>query len=216
MLVAIEHATKWPIVRPLRTATTQEIATFIYEEIVLKFGCPLEILSDRGPQFMSGMREDYLWLLQTKHLKTSAYHPRTNGMVERLNGTIKLAIEKLVNDNATLWDQYVDQIIFACRIMPQASTNYSPFKLLYGKEPRAPGDINKRPILIDKNDEERVLEYRLFELEALDQMRASALKRAKLNALRRKLYFDKKVVFKDYSIGDSVLLAKGNTTKFES
>lgn len=54
------------------------------------------------------------------------------------------------------------------------------------------------------------------ELEALDQMRAAALERAKLNALRRKIYFDQKVITSEFAIGDPVLLAKGNTCKFES
>lgn len=101
LLVAIEHATKWPIVKPLRCATAEEVATFLYEEIVLKFGCPGEILTDRGSQFMGNLLKEYLCILQTKHLKTSAYHPRTNGMVERLNGTIKSAFSKMVQDNPT-------------------------------------------------------------------------------------------------------------------
>lgn len=54
------------------------------------------------------------------------------------------------------------------------------------------------------------------ELEALDPMRVAALERARLNSLRRKLYFDKKVITSDYSIGNPVLLAKGNTCKFET
>lgn len=215
LLVAIDNATKWPIARPLKIASAENVATFIYEEIVLRFGCPIEILTDRGSQFLSHMLEEYLSLLKTKHLKTSAYHPRTNGMVEKLNGTIKSAITKLVADNSTTWDSYIDQVLFTCRIVKQASSNESPFRLVYGKDPVLPGDI-RRPILFDENNQEQVLEFRLQELEALDQMRAAALERAKLNALRRKIYFDKTVTPVDYDIGDAVFLAKGNSCKFET
>lgn len=149
ILVAIEHTTKWPLVKPLRNATAEEVATFIHEEIVLKFGCPVEILSDRGSQFMGTLLEEYLLIFKSKHLKASAYHPRTNGMVEPLNGTIKRAIIKLVQDNPTLWDLFVDQVIFTCMTTTQASTNQTPFKLLYGVDPQLPGD-KKRPILFDE------------------------------------------------------------------
>lgn len=175
----------------MRTASEQETATLIYENIVLQFGCPVEILTDRGPRFMGHLLEDYLNILKAKHMKRSAYHPRTNGMVKRLNGTIKRAISKLVSDDPTLWDEYVGQKIFTCRTMPQARTQFTPLKLLYGVDPRMHGD-SKKPILFDKDDQERVLEYQMHELEALEQMRAAALERARLNALRWKLYFDGK------------------------
>lgn len=114
-----------------------------------------------------------------------------------------------------MWDDYIDQIILARRTSHQETVKQTPFKLLYGIEARMPGDF-KRPIFVDKNNTERVQEYRTSELEALDQMRAAALKRAHLNALRRKLYFDMKVIQTNYNIGDPVLLAKGNSCKSET
>ncbi|KAG0775309.1 hypothetical protein G6F21_013953 [Rhizopus arrhizus] len=53
LLMAVDYTTNWPIARALNNATGEEIVKFIYEEIVMRFGCPEEILTDRGPNFMS-------------------------------------------------------------------------------------------------------------------------------------------------------------------
>ncbi|KAG0772324.1 hypothetical protein G6F62_013007 [Rhizopus arrhizus] len=53
LLMAVDYTTNWPIARALKDATGEEIVKFIYEEIVLRFGCPDEIITDRGANFMS-------------------------------------------------------------------------------------------------------------------------------------------------------------------
>ncbi len=88
ILVAIEHVSRWVVAKAMKEATAEEVAKFIYTEIVCQFGCPQEILTDRGSNFCANTLESYLRRLQVKHLRTSAYHPRTNGMVERVNGLL--------------------------------------------------------------------------------------------------------------------------------
>ncbi|KAG2214673.1 hypothetical protein INT45_011182, partial [Circinella minor] len=75
LLVAMDYATNWVICRSVPDATSEAIAEFIYHEIVLNFGCPSEILTDRGANFMSKVLAHYLGHLKTKHLLTSAFHP---------------------------------------------------------------------------------------------------------------------------------------------
>lgn len=104
IIVAVDHMTRWVVAKALNEATAENTAVFIYEEICMKFGCPAEILSDRGSNFMAKVLERYLEKLRIKHLRTSAYHPRTNGKVEKVNESLVLMIEKAVMGAKHKWD----------------------------------------------------------------------------------------------------------------
>jgi Integrase core domain len=125
LLVTIDYTTNWPIARPLPDATGEAVAKFIYEEIVVRFGCLTEILTDRDSNFMSKLVEQYLQRLQTKHKRTSAFHPRTNGKCERLNGILKNMLRTYCNSNINRWDDFVDTALFGKNLYSQS----------YGQEP---------------------------------------------------------------------------------
>ncbi|KAJ8651750.1 hypothetical protein O0I10_012677 [Lichtheimia ornata] len=83
-----------PIARAVPDATSEAIAKFIHEEIVMRFGCPDEIVTDRGANFTGKFLDYYLGRLKAKHNLTSAFHPRSNGKVERTNGILKSMLRK--------------------------------------------------------------------------------------------------------------------------
>ena len=64
---------------------------------------------------------------------TSAYHPQSNGLDERLNQTLQCQLLKFVGNEQDQWDHYLDAILFSYRISRQDSTKYSPFYLVYGR-----------------------------------------------------------------------------------
>ena len=96
IIVAVDYNTNWPIARALKDATAPEIVKFLYEEIVMRFGCPVELVSDRGANFMSKILNQYMQKIKAHHLFTSAFHPRTNSKCERLNQTFKHMLTKYV------------------------------------------------------------------------------------------------------------------------
>ncbi|KAG1177351.1 hypothetical protein G6F36_010832 [Rhizopus arrhizus] len=124
ILMAVDYTTNWPIARAIQNATGEEIVKFIYEEIVLRFGCPDEILTDRGANFMSKVVKQYISKIKSKHNLTSAFHPRSNGKCERLNQTFKKMLTKYVNGDIHSWDDYMDAALFACRIRKHATTRF--------------------------------------------------------------------------------------------
>src|SRR5438552_11956873 len=147
IITAIDYATGWPIAKSIPAATEDAIAEFIYNEIYMHFGAPQEIFSDGGKNLWGGVVQAYLRKIGTVHKGTSPYHPRTNGKVEHLNGILEDMISKLLFGKPTkLWDLYLDQVLFACRIRTHSThstTKTSPFYLLYGRQPHLPGDPNK-------------------------------------------------------------------------
>ena len=62
---------------------------------------------------------------------TSAYHPQTNGLVEKFNHTIQSCLLKVVNENQTDWDLHLDPVLFAIRTSKHKSTGYTPYELVY-------------------------------------------------------------------------------------
>jgi len=103
----------------------------------------LSELSDGGKNLWGSVVQRYLARIKTIHKGTSPYHPRTNGKVEALNGLIGSMLTKLLLGKSTkLWDLYLDQALFACRVRTHSTTKTSPFYLVYGKHPRLLGDQN--------------------------------------------------------------------------
>ena len=82
-------------------------------------------------------------LLRIKQLRTSVYHPQTDGLVERFNKTLKSMLRKAIGEDGRNWDQLLPYLMFAVREVPQFSTGFSPFELLLSYRPRGLLDIAK-------------------------------------------------------------------------
>uniref|UniRef100_A0A8C5B8M4 Gypsy retrotransposon integrase-like protein 1 n=1 Tax=Gadus morhua TaxID=8049 RepID=A0A8C5B8M4_GADMO len=142
ILVLVDYATRYPEALPLRAATAKAVA----RELMLLFsrvGIAKEVLTDQGSCFMLRVMKEVLRLLQVKQLRTSVYHPQTDGLVERFNKTLKQMLKKVMQADGKNWDQLLPHVLFAVREVPQASTGFSPFELLYGRRPRGILDIAK-------------------------------------------------------------------------
>jgi transposase InsO family protein len=88
---------------------------------------PLEILSDRGKAFLSGLVKEVERLLGFHKVNTSAYHSQTDGLVERFNCTLTSMLTKTVERGGKDWDQYLTFVLFSYRVTQQQSTQESPF-----------------------------------------------------------------------------------------
>ena len=142
ILVIMDYATRYPEAIPLRTMASKGIA----RELMLLFsrvGLPDEILTDQGTPFMSKIMRDLCTVMKITQLRTSVYHPQTDGLVERFNQTVKQMLKKVMAADGRNWDQLLPYLMFAIREVPQASTGFSPFELLYGRRPRGLLDVVK-------------------------------------------------------------------------
>ena len=103
-------------------------------KVFARVGVPREILTDQGSNFTSQMLTEIYRLLGVQPIRTSPYHPQTDGLVERFNQTLKRMLKKAAMDNVKDWDKFVPYLLFAYREVPQASTGFSPFELVYGRK----------------------------------------------------------------------------------
>ncbi|KAL2089206.1 hypothetical protein ACEWY4_016105 [Coilia grayii] len=140
ILVVCDYATRYPEAFPLRKVTAGAIARTLLQ-LFSRVGLPQEVLTDQGTAFLSKTLKQMYSLLGIKSIRTTPYHPQTDGLVERYNRTLKGMLRKFVAANGKDWDQWLPYLLFAYREVPQASTGFSPFELLYGRQVRGPLDL---------------------------------------------------------------------------
>jgi transposase InsO family protein len=212
---AVEETCRWPIACAVKDATAVTAARLLYQEIVVSYGTPEEVVTDRGRNFLAEQLQSYLEIITAKHLKTSAYHPRTNGKVENYNGLLGKMLSKCVKGARHKWDEFIPEALFNTRVRIHTTTGYSPFFLLYGVEPRVPGDTSE-PYVLDQRDPKDLAEIRAQLLEGLDQDRAAAMERCAGSAAAAKIRYDVLVRRDPLRVGDWVLLRRGQRLKFMS
>ncbi|XP_067303559.1 uncharacterized protein [Pseudorasbora parva] len=142
ILVIVDYATRYPEAIPLRKATTKAIAQELFL-LCSRVGIPAQILTDQGTPFMSRMMADLCRLLKVQQLRTTVYHPQTDGLVERFNQTLKQMLRRVAAEDPRDWDKMLPYVLFGIREVPQASTGFTPFELLFGRQPRGLLDVAK-------------------------------------------------------------------------
>ncbi|KAH6581810.1 hypothetical protein BASA61_008882 [Batrachochytrium salamandrivorans] len=220
IVTAIDYATRWVVARAVPSRDSVTVANFIYE-LMMNYGSPFELFSDRGSSFISEGIREYEKLQHIRHHATTPYHPQTNGMVERMHATMGHAITTLTQGRPDRWDEYLQQTVFALRVRKHAVTKKSPFYLLYGVEPRLPGDDNPIPEMMAPLDEiermEERAEHTARNFDDLGMERAAAYHRsvAQAKAMRLRNKWDPESTDYYFKIGDWVKLKHHSKTKFE-
>ena len=133
IITSVDYLTKNVEARAVPNKESQTVADFFWDEVVCRHGNVAEVISDRGREFHGSFTE----LLDSCHIDhrfTSAHHPQSNGLTERFNETLTVALRKLEHDHPEDWDTYISTILLGYRASVQASTQYSPIFLLHGYE----------------------------------------------------------------------------------
>ncbi len=152
ILVIVDYATRYPEAVPLRKATAKAIAQELFL-LSSRVGIPVEILTDQGTPFMSRLMADLCRLLRVKQLRTTVYHPQTDGLVERFNQTLKQMLRRVVAEDRCDWDLMIPYVLFGIREVPQAPLASPPSSSSLVGNPaaswmwrRRPGNNSRQPI----------------------------------------------------------------------
>ncbi|KAA3681927.1 uncharacterized protein DEA37_0014875 [Paragonimus westermani] len=136
VLVMTEHFTRWIEATGVPDQRASTVGDMVMEHIVANHGVPKAILTDQGPCFESEEFRTRMQQLGIKRIRTTPYHPQTNGLTERNNRTVKEWVSSKGGD----WESALPLVLLAHRASVQASTKKSPFQLMYGRTPRLPVD----------------------------------------------------------------------------
>ncbi|KAL0147249.1 hypothetical protein M9458_057442 [Cirrhinus mrigala] len=152
------------------------------------------------------VREVYQ-LLGIKSLRTTLYHPQTDGLTERFNQTLKQMLRKFVSETGRDWDQWLPYLFFAYREVPQASTIFSPFELLYGHEVKGPLALLQEMWGGRRREEPtNVVFYVLQMREHLQRMTTLAQDHLGEAREQQKTWYDPRTRQKNLEVGQKVLV----------
>ena len=141
ILVIGDYFTRWMEAYGLPSQQADVVAQKLVHEFISRFGTPLEIHSDQGRNFESVLFKEVLKLSQIKKTRTTAYRPKSNGLIERFNATLGKMIKMFVNHNKNNWDKHLDLLLAAYRSTVHPATGYSPNMLMFGREVNIPSVI---------------------------------------------------------------------------
>jgi Integrase core domain len=138
-----DRATRWVEVAPLASITAQECAQAFIRTWVARYGVPSQLTSDRGAQFSSSLWAHICKLLGVRHIMTSAFHPCSNGILERWHRTFKAALRARASSSD--WVEHLPFILLHLRPTPREDSAFSPAEAVFGAQLMLPGQFLDLP-----------------------------------------------------------------------
>ncbi|CAM4573874.1 unnamed protein product [Lepidochelys kempii] len=205
ILGVVDFATRYPEAVALASIEADTVADALLT-IFSRVGFPKEVLTDQGSNFMSALLRCLWEKCGVRHNWASAYHSQSNGLVERFNGMLKMMLKTFMNQHLQDWDKYLPHL-FAYREIPQESTGFSPFELLYGRKVKGPLDLMRDEWEGKATPNgESVVEYVLIFRKRLAELMGLARENLARAQKKQKVWYDRMVRARAYATGDQVMV----------
>ena len=133
--------TKFPEAIPLRRVDNHTVLDAMME-VFSRYGLLKVILTDQGSVFTSKLTRHMCKTFEVHKVRTSPYHPQSDGALERWHACLKGMLKRAEID-LKCWDKQLKYMLFAYRDTPHCVTGFSPFSLMYGRDVRGPLEFLK-------------------------------------------------------------------------
>ncbi|KAL2230407.1 UNVERIFIED_CONTAM: Gag-Pol polyprotein [Sesamum indicum] len=173
VIVAVEYFSKWVEAEAVSKITEREAISFIWKNIVCRFGIPRVLISDNGTQFQGRKITAWLQELKIQQNFTTVGHPQSNGQTEVTNRTILQHLKARLSSKKE-WSDELPGVLWAYRTTPRTSTGETPFSLVYGSEAVIPAEIGEESQRLVSFDLERNRGQRAFDLDIVEEKRDAA------------------------------------------
>lgn len=150
LLTCIDRFTRWPEAIPLEDMSARTVAEALYRGWISRFGVPGKISTDQGRQFESQLFKELSILLGSQRIRTTPYHPSSNGIIERWHRSLKTALMCHNNKN---WYNILPTVLLGLRSSMREDLNSTPAELVYGSAMRLPSDFLQESTESTPNDE---------------------------------------------------------------
>ena len=196
---------KWIEIIAIPDAKAETCAEALLNGFISRMGCPLTLHSDRGKNYESEVFQQLCHMLEIHKTRTTARHPRGNGMVERFNQTLITMIRSYLKGKPRTWDQHLDSLAGAYRATQHESTGLSPNQVIFGRETRMPIDI-MFGINIKTKDGTPMATYVENLKNTLHEAHHTVRQKLQKAAERQENDYNVSLHFKPFKMGDVVLV----------
>ena len=141
LLVITDHFTRYAQAYPSKTPTAQATAKMLWENFIRHYGFPEKFLSDQGRNFENELISELCKLAQVEKVHTTPYHPMTYGQCHRFNSTLCNMLGTLSEEQKADWKVHLSSNTHAYNCTQHPSTTYSPYLLMFGRQPRLPNIV---------------------------------------------------------------------------
>ena len=138
ILTSIDRYSRFPAAHPMKDMTADSCVTAFLASWVQYFGSPTTVTTDRGKMFLSNRWKQMLKDLGAAQSLTTAYHPQSNGLVERLHRTLKSSLRA---QNVSSWLEALPIVMLSLRAMTKDEFKMSPAQMTFGENVRLPGEL---------------------------------------------------------------------------
>lgn len=138
VITATDAFSKWAYAKAYQNVTTADVIEFVEDNILSVHGNPQRMISDKGGQFMSEEFQKFLGKLNIKHSNTSGWHPQSNGIDERVNGTLARILRNYSDEFQERWDRELKWAVYLYNNTVHDSTGYSPYQIVHKVDPSSP------------------------------------------------------------------------------
>jgi hypothetical protein len=196
-----DDLSKFLLAIPVSQQDAETIAREFVLNVVLKFGAPAQILTDQGSNFLSDMFKNMCRMLRIRKVQTTAFHPESNGGLERSHRVLAEYLRHYVREDQTDWDEWIPYAVYVYNTTVHAATAYTPFELVYGFKSEVPSALRETPSVQYSYDD-----Y-LTELKGrLQSAHEVARQKLIINKEKSKAYYDKGTAEHEVQVGQKVLL----------
>jgi transposase InsO family protein len=205
VLTVSDHFTKWVEIFAVPDQTAITCANKILNEVIARFGCPLDLHSDQGRNYESHVFAELCKLLEIRKTRTASGNAKCNGQTERFNRTLVRMIKAYMRGEQNKWDENLGCLAAAYRATPHETTGFSPNLLMLGREVRLPAEIMFGTG--KAHPDEEVSSYGDYVSKLRERFqKAHDITRTHLQAAanRRKEYYDAKCSLNKYQRGSMV------------
>jgi hypothetical protein len=141
LFTIIDRTSRWPEAIPIAATTTVDCANALFQGWVSKFGVLAVITSDHRAQFTSSLWAALCSLLNIQHNQTTAYHPQSNGMVERFHCRLKDALR--ARCAAANWVDHLPWVLLCLRAAARKYDSSTPAQAVFGSPLILPGQFSR-------------------------------------------------------------------------
>lgn len=208
MLLITDHFAKFAVAVLTKDLKARTVAKTLWENFIVHYGFPSRLLSDQGRDFESKTIKELCTLIGAEKIRTTPYHPRGNP-VERFNRLLLSMLGTLEESDKYHWRDFIKPLVHAYNCTRNDTTGYSPYELMFGRQPRLPIDI-VLGIQPDKGHPLTHSEYVKDLRQWLQESYTLAAKHSKKMADKNKTRFDKTVRTAGIFEGDRVLVRNVN------